>query len=645
MPFSVAVIIVPDRGLPVSRLKEFFHPPVGVSVVFVEHRRTDDPFDMSPGDVSSALSSIAPDRKARIIADGVPLERGQLYILSSGTDIDIREDRFMAVHSTPTIPAPYLPDYFLCRMAAALGERLTVILADHTGMLGARSVRAEGGCVYVVAGPGQADDTLPMMDGAMEPGQFTRRFTAGRQSQPTSGQQPGSGHQPQLTPDHSSWRDDPATRGNGHALCEPRFTHLLEHEIFPLIWKNRRHNGPLRIWVAGVSSMDTGYSVAISLLQYLTQRKLNLRTQIFASQLDRQGVDRARTATFEEAALIDVPAPCRELYFVRKPNGAWKVARAIQQMCVFSMHHIVADPPYSRCDLIICGAPLDCLSDQDRGKLLRNIHYAVNPHGLLLFLPSGDRTEAARNDTGRNGKLTPLFDAVPNIAGLYTRIDQVEPALPIPVTPRPPSDAEREADRVLMTGYVPAAMLVDEHLRVIRFYGIMSPFLRRKMDRPTLHLLNIVRDELIFDLGDLLEQADKSRQPAAKDNICLSEEDGPEYRLEVIPILLDDQKNKLVIIKEKRRAASAETTGDFDAGGTTELHVKSLERQVQKLRYQLQSAHRVFKQTQEEMQLVNEEIIRSNEELQSMNKELQSINDDLQIRIRELEPSAEPVHR
>jgi hypothetical protein len=75
-------------------------------------------------------------------------------------------------------------------------------------------------------------------------------------------------------------------------------------------------------------------------------------------------------------------------------------------------------------------------------------------------------------------------------------------------------------------------MLVDEELRVVRFYGIASPYLKRPTDHPSLHLLKIVRDEILFELSDLLGQVERTQQPISLGGIFLTDrEGGPGKRI------------------------------------------------------------------------------------------------------------------
>lgn len=604
--FPIVVVVVPDTGLPVNRLKEFFLPPPGVAVIFVEHLQTDDPLDISAGSMSAALINLAPRRKIRVVADRMPLEKDRLYIVPAGLNVDIIEGRFMCASSGLRATGSYLPDYFLSRMAASFGDRVTAILPDLTGMLGARAVHGEGGFVYTLdRGPNNTGRTpISFPAGSLLPGQFIQRLREVR------------------TP--GDWPGQSASAGR-HKLYLPEagLGQLMEQQVFPLLWKSRIPDEPLRIWAVDPGCADIGYSIAIWLFEFLRLHPLTAQAQIFVTQLNARKIASARRGFFEETALRHLRDDLRERYFIHRNGGSWQIIRPIQQMCVFANHHLVADPPFAHCDLIFCSDAIPLLRAPEREKLFRSLHFALKPHGFLLTGKAAEVVEV------------PLFfQPAANIPGLYSRHEYVKPATEPAMDRRPLSETEKEANNILMTGYVPAAMLVDHRLRIIRFYGIVSPFLRQQTERPSLDLLNLLRDDLVFDVGELFEQAERTGKQVVRRGIFLSGEGSSEYQLEVLPILHAKSKGKLLIIREQT-TVPAETAGD----PTACERITTLEHQLQKLKYQLQTSHRLFRRTQEQLQAANEKMAASNTELQSINVELQVINAELQLRIKELESS------
>lgn len=607
--FRIAVVIVPDRGLAISRLKEFFHPPADVAVIFVEHRGPDDPYDPSPTGAAEALKSLAPDKSIQVIAEDMRLESDHLYFLSAGTNFDIRDGQFAPAAGVPPVADRYMPDYFLSRLANAYGDRVVAILADYSGMLGAYTVRSLGGQVFTLRGAGEFRNCTcaSPVDDVCLPGQFVDRLTAPRV--------------PRF--DRKSSIGDP-----GHpSVFDPKVARPLDKNILSLVLQRRASSKPIRIWVAGATNVKFGYGVAIRLAQFLEDSNLSVRVQIYATHFNRREIEQARKGLFDLNELTELTATELNEYFSHEKDGLYQVKRSIQQACIFASHHLAADAPFANCDLIICGDTICHLSPEDLEKVFRSIHYALNPGGYLL-LPTSSTKDI---------RTAFLFEGIETIRGLYRRVELSEvPRNPLH-TARPLSRIEQEADKILMTGYVPAAMLVDDRLQVVRFYGILSPFLRKVTDRPSLHLLKILRDELIFDLSDLLEQVNKTGEVMSRDAIFLLEDGASECQLEVVPIIQAGRNAKLVIIREKVTQYLPDPVEGHSGGNVREQRIKALERQLQKVRYQLHSSHRLFRQTQQEMQSINEELTAQNEELQSINEELRSINEQLEAQNRELE--------
>ena len=62
--------------------------------------------------------------------------------------------------------------------------------------------------------------------------------------------------------------------------------------------------------------------------------------------------------------------------------------REIRETCIFSVHSIVKDPPFSKLDLVSCRNLLIYFEPVLQDHVLRMFHYALNPNGLLFLGPS-----------------------------------------------------------------------------------------------------------------------------------------------------------------------------------------------------------------------------------------------------------------
>jgi two-component system CheB/CheR fusion protein len=220
---------------------------------------------------------------------------------------------------------------------------------------------------------------------------------------------------------------------------------------------------------------------------------------------------------------------------------------------------------------------------------------------------------------------------------------------------------EQEADNVLLGAYVPPTLLVDDQLRVVRFYGNTEPYLRVSQDRPSLHLLRMVRDELVFEFQELVERSNREEGTVVRNGIQLGTgADTRQLSLEITPLRRHGGKWKLVIIRE---LTSMDSRRPDDKSLARTLAQKDqrilvLEKEATELRSLLVAAGEDGVRMQRTLQIANEDIMASNEELQSVNEQLQSVNEqllsfnvevntvneDLSVRVRDLELSMEYAH-
>ena len=67
------------------------------------------------------------------------------------------------------------------------------------------------------------------------------------------------------------------------------------------------------------------------------------------------------------------------------------MTKELRDLCIFSTHSIIRDPPYSRLDLISCRNLLIYLKPELQGQVIPTFHYALRPGGYL-FLGSSEGT-------------------------------------------------------------------------------------------------------------------------------------------------------------------------------------------------------------------------------------------------------------
>jgi len=158
----------------------------------------------------------------------------------------------------------------------------------------------------------------------------------------------------------------------------------LEQKIFPKILAEKSAGEPVRIWVAGCSTGEEAYSIAISLLQCLGDKRSDTQIQIFGTDVSEKAIEKARLGVYSATDVKGIPRERLHRYFT-PVNASFQINEAIRQLCVFARHDLTCDPPFSRLDLIACRNVLIYMEPALQKRVLASFHYGLRPNGVLLL--------------------------------------------------------------------------------------------------------------------------------------------------------------------------------------------------------------------------------------------------------------------
>lgn len=249
---------------------------------------------------------------------------------------------------------------------------------------------------------------------------------------------------------------------------------------------------PIRVWVAGCATGEEAYSLAILFHESLERSGYRRPLQIFATDIDERAIDVARAGVYPASIAGDLTAERLARYFV-KEDGGYRVARELREACLFSMHDVVKDPPFSRLDLVSCRNLLIYFDPQLQQRVLATFHYALRPGAHVFLGPSEGVTAQPR-----------LFAPLDKRHRLYTR-SGARPMLPSFVLSRAPdhrpppkyasslaADIDRRASRA-MARYAPAFLVVDRQHDIVQFSGQTSRYLEPATGTASLNLFNLLQ--------------------------------------------------------------------------------------------------------------------------------------------------------
>lgn len=429
---------------------------------------------------------------------------------------------------------------------------------------------------------------------------------------------------------------------------DPKVFDHLAAKIIPDLVKHHAVGRPLRIWVAGCSTGEEAYSLAMLFFEQIAASRLDIKLQVFASDIDTDAVAVAREGVYPESIATQV-SPARLARFFSKEERSYKILPELRSAVVFTVQDVLSDPPFSRIDLVSCRNLLIYLQPKAQAKVISLFNFALREGGILLLgsaesigdvdgrfevVSKADRIyrHIGRNRTEELGFLASVSDS------LRAPTRQVLPPLPS----RQSSLAELSR-RLVIDTYAPAAVLINRKHECLYYLGPTDRYLKTPPGYPSNDLLGMASPELRIKLRSAIQQAEQAnaRVTVARNRM---DRDGREitFRIEVQPATLEDEQLFLVCFVDEPERQDADRK--LPAGAPDETRVAELERELAATRTELKAAIRsleISNQEQkviieealsvsEEYQSTNEELLTSKEELQSLNEELTALNSQLQ---------------
>lgn len=134
---------------------------------------------------------------------------------------------------------------------------------------------------------------------------------------------------------------------------DPETFEQLKTQVLPTLSQNKMASTSIRIWVAGCSTGEEVYSIAICLLEFFSDRATMPPIQIFATDISEAALNKARAGFYLKNQLGGV-SPARLNRFFVPISGGYQISSNLRELCVFARHNLGSDPPFSNLDLISC---------------------------------------------------------------------------------------------------------------------------------------------------------------------------------------------------------------------------------------------------------------------------------------------------
>lgn len=430
----------------------------------------------------------------------------------------------------------------------------------------------------------------------------------------------------------------------------------LEETVIPRLFEGRGPTDTVRIWVPGCATGEEVYSLAILMREQMDKLSNGPRVQIFATDIDEPALSVARAARYPKALLEGVTPERRSRFFTCQ-GESYAVGSAVRELCIFSPHSVVRDPPFSRMDLVSCRNLLIYFGSEVQSRVMPTFHYSLKAGGYL-FLGTSESIGQHGDLFATLDKKNRIFQARDHVRSGY-RLPAVmgESRIAVPSMERSPGPfvaypLRQAVEAQVLERFAPAHVVVDAEGNVVYYSGRTGKYLEAPQGAPSRQILTMARRGLRLDLRAALREAVTTRATVVREHITV---DGDDDRSQSLTLTVDPLADRgvgeqlyLVLFEPvgpSRSGTEVERIENHDSTADLERELRDTRERLQATIEEYETAIEELKSSNEELVSVNEEAQSSNEELEASKEEMQSLNEELSTINAELSGKVEELDR
>ena len=659
------------------------------------------------------------------IEDDISPQADHVYVMPENATLTIADGRFQLVRPRSVLRDHKPIDLFLSSLALDLGERAVAVIlsgSDGDGTLGAKAVKEHGGLTLAQIADGTAPKYPGMPDTAIASGMID--FAVPVQDMPghIASFIEALGAIEQLESDEGEAARFEQFRGEIYALLQGQIGHdfsgyktktfnrrvqrrkqllqietledyvtrlrrdstevaalfrdllinvtnffrdkdafdALQTQVIPALFEGKGRADTVRVWVPGCATGEEVYSIAILMREHMDTLDVRPRVQVFATDIDERSLEAARGGRYPEP-LLDAVTPERRRRFFVEDGTSFIVSKDVRELCVFSPHSLIRDPPFSRMDLVSCRNLLIYLAPNLQGSVIPLFHYSLRPNGFL-FLGTSENV----------GQFSDLFAPVDKKQRIFKARENVGGSMRVPIMVRGTTASllsesgraqklssvqslRQDVESRVLDRYAPAYVVVNAESDVVLYSGRTGKYLEPAAGVPSRQLLAMARKGIRLELRSAMRDAVSEQCRVERHGLTVESEDGHLQPLSLIIEPMDAETEEplfIVVFADSgplldREQASTRMLRSSEPGdaltaverelGETRDRLQSMVEEYETALEELKSSNEELVSVNEELQSTNEELEASKEELQSLNEELQTVNAELGHKIDELD--------
>ncbi|WP_291287460.1 CheR family methyltransferase [Flavobacterium sp.] len=419
---------------------------------------------------------------------------------------------------------------------------------------------------------------------------------------------------------------------------------IIKEKVFPIITSRVLEGNTIRIWIAGCSTGEEAYSLAIALHEFLGENLQGKEMQVFASDISEVAIVKARIGFYKKSQMKNVSENTLSKYFTSNTNG-YTIKRQIRDLCIFAVHNFLSDPPFAKMDLITCRNVFIYMDSFLQKKSLATFHYALKENAFLILGKSETAVPAAEffQSFDKTGKIyirkqvsarfiNSGLEANGRLKSFKSNIQRKEIIK---------EDFKKSAESVLLSKYTPASVIVNEQMDIVHINGSIAEFIELPSGKPTFNLLKMAKEGLAFELRNAWHKVKETDSTIKKEGIQIKSK-GVEEEITIELQRLEETSEPYFLVLFYKSSIDKDNLL-LNKLVSEELQDNIYLKRIKQLEKELAKIHDDINVISEEQEASNEELQSANEELLSGSEELQSLNEELETSKEELQSSNEEL--
>jgi two-component system CheB/CheR fusion protein len=413
----------------------------------------------------------------------------------------------------------------------------------------------------------------------------------------------------------------------------------VEREVIPDLFKDKAEGDEVRVWVTACSTGEEAYSIAILLADQAAQMSKPPAFQVFASDIDVEAINHARSGRYPASIITDVP-PVRLRQHFSNDTDRYRIRKVVRDRILFTEHNLLRDPPFSRLDMVSCRNLLIYLNRDIQAKVLEMFHFALKPGGYL-FLGNSESADSVSQFFAPVDKKNRIYRARLTARGSSSHgYMAVGPKRVGEIPVRKSTQSQFSYGDVhlrALAQLAPPSLVLDRESNIVHSSSGATRFLRMAGGEPSRSVLNLIVPEMRLELRSAIFQAQQSNSTVTCRPVAVPGQDGDStFAISVKPFSDDDSAAEFMLVMFNEVVKAGDDDDTDRAIETGHVVLSQLEAELQHKKEQLQDtieqaevSTEELRASNEELQAINEELRSATEELETSKEELQSLNEEL----------------